>query len=346
MTRIATLLLAISVTQLGCPAGPPRERSTKPGSVVQCPNGTTRKSMDCQTELGLRERVVAANASIASAGIGIGGRYEERAKGQVTDSTYQLALRLESLCSEYNACAIEVEQYGEQAQRIREQLTTHVGLVEGLTGSASPETGDQIWRNAVPELAAQRLELDVRIEAQPKGSSTTIVHEDGQPLKSGDAMRVVVRASVPAHVYILLLASNGEPSVLFPDPRMGLANPLPAGGEIAIPNDGTFVLDDVRGDEHLEVLASAQPLTDLEQRIAALASTAKPGRPEDGVLGSIGGLLCDEGGQRGIEYRKSSASCDGTKQRGIVYRKQGEAPRVAARPNDDVIVYQHRIDHR
>jgi hypothetical protein len=239
-----------------------------------------------------------------------------------------------------------VRDYSAQAEQIRTQLTTHVALVEGLPQSASPEAGDQIWRNAVPELAAQRLEIDVRIEARPKGSNTTIVHDDGQPLKSGDAMRVVVRASVPAHIYILLLASNGEPSVLFPDPRIEQTNPLPAGSEVAIPSDGTFVLDDVRGDEHLEVLASAQPLTDLEGRIGALASAAKPKRPEDGVLGSIGGLLCDEGGQRGIEYRKSSASCDGTKQRGIVYRKEGAAPRVAARPNDDVIVYQHRIDHR
>jgi hypothetical protein len=333
------------VAMLACQAGPPRERSTRPGSIVECTDGTTRRAMDCQTELGLRERVVAANATLGSAGIGIGGRYEERAKGQVTDSTYQLALRLESLCSEYNACAVDVDGYSAQAEQIRQQLTTHVTLVEGLGGSASAEAGDQIWRNAVPDLAALRLEIDVRIEARPKGSNTTIVHEDGQPLHSGDGMRVVVRSTVPAHVYILLLASNGEPSVLFPDARMGLQNPLPAGSEVAIPNDGTFVLDNVRGDEHIEVLASAQPLADLEQRMAALAG-APAKKPEEGVLGSIGGLLCDEGGRRGIEYRKSSASCDGATQRGIVYRKSGEAPRVAARPNDNVIVYQHRIDHR
>ena len=344
MARTSVLLSLVAA--LACQAGPPRDRANRPGTIVECTNGTTRRSMDCQTELGLRERVVAANATLGTAGIGIGGRYEERAKGQVTDSTYQLALRLESLCSEYNACAIEPEHYAAQAEQIRQQLTTHVTLVEGLGNTTvSAEAGDEIWRNAVPDLAAQRLEIDVRIEARPKGSNTTIVHEDGQPLHSGDGMRVVVRSSVPAHVYILLLASNGEPSVLFPDARMGLQNPLPAGSEVAIPNDGTFVLDNVRGDEHIEVLASAQPLTDLEQRMAALAG-APAKKPEEGVLGSIGGLLCDEGGKRGIEYRKSSASCDGATQRGIVYRKSGAAPRVAARPNDDVIVYQHRIDHR
>lgn len=329
------------------------EATHRPGAAAACPDGTSRPVIDCRTDLGLRERVVSANASLGRTGIGIGGQYEERAKGQVTDSTYQLALKLESLCKDYNACAIGAEQYGAHAQRIREQLTSHVAMVstfDGGAGSVSAEAGDRLWRNAVPELAAARLELDVRVEAQPKGSTSTILHQDGAPLRSGDSMRVVVRASIPAHVYVLLLASDGEASVLFPNPEMALVNPLVAQREIAIPNDGAFVLDDVRGDEHLQVLASPVPLTDLEARMAALATRVgkpgKPARPEAGVLGSIGAMLCDEGATRGIEYRKSSASCDGATTRGIVYRKDGGAPRLAARPNDDVIVYQHEIDHR
>jgi hypothetical protein len=327
------------------------ESPHRPGAAAACPDGSTRPVIDCRTDLGLRERVVSANASLGRTGIGIGGQYEERAKGQVTDSTYQLALKLESLCKDYNACAIGAEQYGTHAQRIREQLTSHVAMVATIDGgSVTPEAGDQLWRNAVPDLAAARLELDVRVEAQPKGATSTILHQDGAPLRSGDSMRVVVRASVPAYVYVLLLASDGGASVLFPNPDMALVNPLVAQREIAIPNDGAFVLDDVRGDEHLQVLASPVPLGDLEARMAALAARVgkpgKPARPEAGVLGSIGAMLCDDGATRGIEYRKSSASCDGATTRGIVYRKDGGAPRLAARPNDDVIVYQHEIDHR
>jgi hypothetical protein len=338
-------ILAPLALVLACQPAAPRSNA-RPGAKVDCQDGTTRPAMDCQTELGLRERVVAANATLGQLGLGIGGRYEERAKGQVTDSTYQLALKLESLCSEYNACAITSDRYSDQAQRIREQLTTHVAMVGSLQSGVTAEAGDRIWTNAVPDLAAARLELGVRVETSSRGGATTL-HRDGAPLHSGDRMRIVVTPSVDAHVYILLLASNGEPSVLFPHPAMPLHNPLPGGRDIAIPNDGTFALDAVTGEEHIQVLASRTPLSDIEARLAAMAHQ-KPGKaPEQGVLGAIGNLLCDEpSSQRGIEYRKSSASCEGRRTRGIVYEKDGATPTLAARPNDDVIVYQHRIDHR
>ena len=43
----------------------------------------------------------------------------------------------------------------------------------------------------------------------------------------------------------------------------------------------------------------------------------------------------------------SAVACAGKKLRGVVYNKAKDAAqRVVARPNDDVIVYQHRIEHR
>lgn len=327
-------------------AGCPRDVPKPPRHAVTCPDGSSRPSVDCQTDLGLRERVVAANASLGKTGIGLGGKYEERAVGQVTDSTYQLALKLESACKDYNACVVGPEVYSAQAQSIREQLGQHLALVDAFDRDRDAETGDRIWSNAVPQLAAGRLALDVRLEADSGGH--TIVHADGAPLRSGDAFRIVVRPSVTAHVYVLLLSSSGESSVLFPDPHMPLANPLPGGQEVSIPSDGTFTLDDVRGPEHLQVLASATPLVDLEGRLAALAR-GETGPAAEPVLGKIGGLLCDDAsGLRGVTYTKSSAVCEqGRKVRGVIYKKAGQlAQRVAARPNDDVIVYQHAIDHR
>lgn len=329
---------------LACGPGPGPK---PPRHQVSCPDGTTRPSMDCQTDLGLRERVVAANASLGKTGIGIGGKYEERAVGQVTDSTYQLALKLESACKDYNACVGTAESYSAQAQTIREQLDHHVTMVGGLNQGVTAQLGDEIWSNAVPQLAAQRLAIDVRLEAKSGGQ--TIVHEDGAPLTSGDKFRIVVRPTVNAHVYVLLLSSSGEPSLLFPNPTMPLANPLPGGQEITIPNDGTFELDNVKGDETLQVLASLQPLGDLEQRLRTLAGGAPPPKqPEQGVLGDIGDLLCDDAdGKRGIKYTKSAVQCAGRKMRGVVYKKAaGAAQKLVARPNDDVIVYQHHILHR
>ncbi|MBC8072630.1 MAG: DUF4384 domain-containing protein [Deltaproteobacteria bacterium] len=318
-----------------------------PRHNVSCPDGTSRPTIDCQTDLGLRERVVAANASLGTTGIGIGGKYEERAVGQVTDSTYQLALRLESVCKDYNACVVSADTYSTQAQTVREQLTHHVAMVDGLSKGVTAQLGDEIWSNAVPQLASQRVAMDMRLEASSGGR--TIVHDDGAPLTSGDKFRVVVRPTVTAYVYILLLSSSGEPSVLFPNPDMPLANPLPGGQEVAIPNDGAFELDKVKGEEHLQVLASSRPLPDLELRLKALAAGgAPPKQPEQGVLGGIGDLLCDSAdGKRGIKYTKSAVACAGNKVRGVIYKKAaGAAQKLVARPGDDVIVYQHRIDHR
>jgi Domain of unknown function (DUF4384) len=328
---------------LACGPGPGPK---PPRHNASCPDGTSRPTIDCQTDLGLRERVVAANASLGTTGIGIGGKYEERAVGQVTDSTYQLALRLESVCKDYNACVVSADTYSTQAQTLREQLTSHVAMVDGLSKGVTAQLGDEIWSNAVPELAAQRLAMDMRLEASAGGQ--TIVHEDGAPLKSGDKFRVVVRPTVAAHVYILLLSSSGEASVLFPNPDMPLQNPLPGGQEVAIPNDGAFELDAVRGEEHLQVLASVQALPDLEQRLRALSGGPPPKQPEQGVLGGIGDLLCDNPeGRRGIKYTKSAVACAGNKVRGVIYKKAaGAAQRLVARPNDSVIVYQHAIDHR
>jgi hypothetical protein len=344
MTRQLVSAFCLGLTlALACSPGP---GSKPPRHNLSCPDGTTRPAMDCQTDLGLRERVIAANASLGQTGIGIGGKYEERAVGQVTDSTYHLALKLESACKEYNACVGTPESYSAQAQMIREQLGHHVSLVGGLEKGVSAQLGDEIWSNAVPELAAQRLAMDWRLEAVSNGQ--TIIHADGAPLRSGDKFRVVVRPTIAAHVYVLLLSSSGEASVLFPNPAMPLHNPLPGGQEVAIPNDGTFELDAVTGDEHLQILASSQPLSDLEQRLASMDDAPNSQQPEQGVLGGIGQLLCDESdGKRGIKYMKSAVQCGASKTRGVVYKKAaGAVQRLVARPNDDVIVYQHRIDHR
>lgn len=339
------LALIFAAVACGRPPGP----GPKKVGDVTCPDGTLRAEIDCSNDLGLKEKVVDANASLGQIGLGIGARYEERAVGQVTDSTYQLALRLESLCSEYNACVMTSEQYMAEARQIRTQLDQHVDLVANLEQEPQAQVGDEIWANARPDLAAQRLSLRYALQAIPAGGQP-YNHVDGSPLRSGDAFRVVVEANQPAHVYILLMSSQGEPSVLFPMPEMGLRNPIPGGEMVAIPDDGTFELDAVAGEESLQILASAKPLTDIEQRLAALRNDAAAGKSESGkgLLSRVGELVCDAAGtKRGVKYTKSVAECGGHKTRGVVYRrKQDDTDRIVTNPGDDVIVLQHRIDHR
>lgn len=339
--------LGLALGFAGC--GPNGPKAKRPAADVTCPDGTVRPQVDCASDLGLKGKVIDANASLGQIGLGIGGTYEERAVGEVTDSTYQLALRLESACKDYNACVTSADSYAAEASSLRHQLGEHVALVQHLQGNVNDEAGDAVWSNALPTLAAERLSLQYRLEASSGGAST-FVHRDGDALRSGDEFRVVVRTDRPAHVYILLMSSQGEPSQLYPMPQMGLRNPLPAGTEVSIPSDGTFVLDANPGTESLQILASPQPLADLEARLRDMTADGggEPAEARQGLLESVGQLLCDSPGQtRGIVYKKASAACDGHERRGIVYKKAKEAAqRVAARPGDDVIVVQHLIDHR
>ena len=338
------ILASITLCLIGTVACHPRQPRHRPTGDVTCPDGFTRPRVDCSTELGLKERVVSANARLGQTGLGIGASYEERAVGQVTDSTYQLALRLESLCKDYNGCVMSADAYASEAQRIRTQIDQHLSFVGRLDEGPSIELGDAIWANARPDLAGSRLSVDYRIEARSRSSGSTFVHTDGAPLASGDAFRIVVRTNQPTYLYVLLLASQGVPSQLFPLPEMNLQNPLPAGVEVTIPNDGTFELDAVPGEESFQILASPHPLPDIEARLSTLGQ-APVDEARRGMLDRVGSLLCD-GNTRGVKYTKATATCEGRATRGVVYKKATEIATIAARPNDDVIVIQHRIDHR
>lgn len=314
-----------------------------PSSDVTCPDGTLRPQIDCSQDVGLKGKVVDANASLGKIGLGLGASYEEGAVGEVTDSTYQLALQLESLCKDYNACVMDPSGYQAASSEIRRQLSDHVRLVGHLEGTkSSPEAGDAVWANARPDLASQRVAVDYRIEAAKAGTSQTMIHRDGDRLNAGDGFRVVLRPSATAHVYVLLLSSQGDSSVLYPDPTMGMPNPATGGTEIAIPPDGWFVLDSTPGTETVQVLVSKTPLHDLETRLAELrnGTQAEP----KGVLENVGSLLCPPKGKRGVKYTKTSASCDGQTHRGVVYKKTKQ-PRIAAVPGDDLVVLQHVVEH-
>lgn len=338
MKRLAPLLVSLFALS-GCKPSDP----DAPSGDVTCPDGTLRPQIDCSQDVGLKGKVVDANASLGKIGLGLGARYEEGAVGQVTDSTYQLALQLESLCKDYNACVMDPAGYQVASSEIRSQLADHVRLVGRLEGGeTSAEAGDAVWANARPDLATQRVSIDYRIEAVKAGTSQAVIHRSGDRLSAGDGFRVVLRPSVQAYVYVLLLSSQGEASVLYPDPSMGMKNPAAGASEIAIPPDGLFVLDATPGTENVQVLVSKTPLTDLESRLSAMKSGGAP-QPES-VLEDVADLLCPPGGKRGVTYTKTAAACDGVQHRGVVYQKS-DTPRIAAEPGDDVVVLQHLVEH-
>ena len=330
------------------------------GTQFNCPDGTPRTKVDCASISSLKGRVVSANLGIPKIGLGFGGSYDEQAIEQISSSTQALAVSLDAQCQQYNACAIDAATWTQNQQR----LVQHVNYAEQLT-APNAAVGDAMWANAVPELAAERLSLEYRVETRSASETAFRQHAHGATMMSGDKLRFQIRANRTAHLYILLLSSQGEASQLFPMPGINMVNPLPANAVVTIPDPSSgavYGLDAVTGKEHIQILASTEPLGDVEQRLAQLqgapaAGAAQPSSEQ--LLSSIGDLLCDGDAERtrGIVLTKSSAKCGDVTTRGIQLEQAPAAGRTAgqgapvgsalnARPNDNVIVYQHEIDHR
>lgn len=341
------------------------------GKTIDCPDGTQRLEVDCNAVSSLKERVIAANLGIPKIGLGFSGSYEERALGQISESTQQMAVGFEAKCRQYNACAINSAEWTGSEDKIRQQLTTHVDLSQELkdaTDDTRAIIGNTIWGNAIPDLAAKQLSIMYALEVKPKDATEFHVHQSGDPLTSGDEFRLRIKTSKTAYVYLLLLSSQAETSQLFPMKEINLSNPIEPGRETLLPDTatGTFELDKVTGTEHLQILASTTPLTDIESRLKELAklneasntsNTEAPKAARQNILKSIGNLLCegnDAARARGVNLKPTTVDCGGIRTRGVLLKKQVQEgmgtsrekiSSVVAEPNDNVVVIQHRIVH-
>ncbi len=314
-----------------------------------------RVTVDCRSSQALRNEVFEVNAGLPQIGLGFQGKYESQALQQVRESTEHLAINLESLCRDYNACALDQHSYLEETRRIRERLSNHLQLAEQQRQSRLPELGDKLWSNARPDLAHSRLSLTYRLEVAT--GSGYRVHRSGEALTTGDEVRFVLEANQAGFVYVLLLSSQGTPALLFPLPEHGLDNPVPAGRAIIAPPPERvrLQLDAVTGVEHLQIIASTSPLNDLSQRMAALQPGARGDKPVGAeLLNQVGQLLCATASEPAkVEATLSSVKCNGRPNRGLIFvaPPSGAAASssgivLAAQPNDGVVVYQHEIVHR
>jgi hypothetical protein len=107
--------------------------------------------------------------------------------------------------------------------------------------------------------------------------------QSGDRVKPGDALSLEFRATRPAYVYVLDADESGETYLLFPQPMFDRVNPLPADSTFVLPGtrsgkESAWTVTSRGGREHLLVVASPEPLADLERELAALPSPA-PNRP-------------------------------------------------------------------
>ncbi len=119
-------------------------------------------------------------------------------------------------------------------------------------------------------------ERGLKITNDPKGPDTTLTLRvvtlssgvrhpvaPGDTLRTGDRIELLVEVDKPAYVYITQVFPDGNAAVLFP-PSGDFK--VPADTATRIPTEGKwFELDEVTGEEHVVVIASAKPLDEADE---------------------------------------------------------------------------------
>ncbi len=106
---------------------------------------------------------------------------------------------------------------------------------------------------------------------------------NGDRVRPGDRLSLQFHATRPAYVYVLNEDERGESFLLFPQPVFDQANPLPATSTLTLPGtiggaENAWTVTSRGGREHFLVVASPEPVAELEAQLARLPA-ARPGRP-------------------------------------------------------------------
>jgi len=132
-------------------------------------------------------------------------------------------------------------------------------------------------------------QIDYCIEVENAGNPTKV--PETREFHSGERFRFRFRPGFESHIY-LLNRGAGETSwtVLFPNARIDIKNPIQAGKTVTIPDEQTawMRIDERKGNEHLVLIAATGPLQefavesnavsrdDFEDRIATIERQYRP----------------------------------------------------------------------
>lgn len=225
---------------------------------------------------------------------------------EIDASAERFLARWQTVCKDYRNGGISQEEYRDESARMRHKMEELDELALRLEKAPDAATFQSALKEAhqlvVPEDQRSNLGIQLAIWAQRPDESQPSIAPAGATLGTGSTVYVELALAAPAHVYFYQVDANGKTTVIFPDARMGLSNPLPAGSVRVPPNPGVFTLNDKDlGIEVLHVVAANAPIPELEGAMSGggEVSTAK--------------VQC---ATRGLEYRP--AGCPG-KSRGLEF---------------------------
>jgi hypothetical protein len=319
----------------GCAAAPERP----PAAPAQQCDGEPRAQLDCSTEVQYDARRM--QGGFSGFGVQFDASTEVTALREIDATTAQYIAQARRLCDEYNKCVIDRETYSLRSENLRRRLSRVPELYERLQNSADAASRRQALADAYGALVPageQPLELSISVVADVPGRAGSTVVRDGAALPSGSRLRFAVEASRSAYLYLFQRSPRGTLTVLFPDGRMRLQNPIPGATTVSIPPDaGSYRLDNQDlGLEKVYVAASLSPIRSLSE-------------------GSASGLdaITDDPNcrTRALSYELSAPNAGCVRQRGLVLEPtpttSTEAPslRVRSEVADDTIIRVFAFNH-
>lgn len=229
---------------------------------------------DCET-LDYEARSLQTRVNVANR-VGIDVATSKEAIREVDERVERYFASWKTACMDYKNGALTREEYREESQRIRRAMERFEELSVRLEKAESAEefetTLKETW-NAVAD-ASERIDVTAQMKVMAKrpGESTFSVAPPGASFPSGSELYTVVRLNEAANLQIYQVAATGERVVLFPDPEITAKNPIPAGGEVRLPPNGVYELDDQDlGLEDLHVVVTPDPLDTSAPPTAARA---------------------------------------------------------------------------
>ena len=246
--------------------------------------GESRPQLDCSSEFNYD----ATNMQGGFSALGIGSldaKTEQKAMREIDTETQQYIVQSRRLCDEYNKCVVDRETYALRAENLRRRMSKLPELYEGVKNAADPDAQrkalSEAYHQLVPDESRTELKLSLSVLARTPTQSDAAPVLEGAKLPSGSRVSFSLQVSRAAHVYLFQKSPNGTLNVLFPDARITVKNPVPAGQDLRIPQGGaSFKLDaaDI-GTERVFVVASLEPIQSLAQAVSGLSGGAPAGAP-------------------------------------------------------------------
>jgi hypothetical protein len=127
-------------------------------------------------------------------------------------------------------------------------------------------------------MPAGAIESDTRTRILLSDPDTRATHEvsDKRTFFDGERFRLAVNPNQPGYLYVLCRTSQGEARLLFPNTASG-NNRVDAGTKRTLPERGWFRFDEEPGTEHVFVMVSPRPISELD-------AAADDGGELDGAL--------------------------------------------------------------